>query len=196
MHHESLVPWWIFQTFSVLLTHPHPLMALSLAFFFMLEIIFFPQYSQSSVPSLTVFLKGNNLFFPLLFCSLSIPCFSSPNPFISKLLPTVLCEQYSFLQDFPGGPVVKTPHFHCRGHGFNPWQGSQDPACFVAKKKKKKKKTTSYRLVNPTATKNFTLGLSNPEKLVSIKLKSSSSPPSTSYHTLLWLWHHHTSHAT
>ena len=22
--------------------------------------------------------------------------------------------------DFPGGPVVKTPCFHCRGHGFNP----------------------------------------------------------------------------
>ena len=19
------------------------------------------------------------------------------------------------------GPVVKTPHFYCRGHGFNPW---------------------------------------------------------------------------
>ena len=23
--------------------------------------------------------------------------------------------------DFSGGPVVKTPHFHCRGHGFDPW---------------------------------------------------------------------------
>ena len=23
--------------------------------------------------------------------------------------------------DFPGGPVVKTLHFHCRGHGSNPW---------------------------------------------------------------------------
>ena len=23
--------------------------------------------------------------------------------------------------DFPGGPVVKTPRFHCRGHGFDPW---------------------------------------------------------------------------
>ena len=22
--------------------------------------------------------------------------------------------------NFPGGPVVKTPHFHCRGHRFNP----------------------------------------------------------------------------
>ena len=22
--------------------------------------------------------------------------------------------------DFPGGPVVKTPCFHCGGHGFDP----------------------------------------------------------------------------
>ena len=22
--------------------------------------------------------------------------------------------------DFPGGPIVKTPCFHCRGCGFNP----------------------------------------------------------------------------
>ena len=21
----------------------------------------------------------------------------------------------------PGSPVVKTPRFHCRGHGFDPW---------------------------------------------------------------------------
>ena len=26
--------------------------------------------------------------------------------------------------DFPGGPVVKTLHFHCRGHGFDPWLGN------------------------------------------------------------------------
>ena len=24
-------------------------------------------------------------------------------------------------EDFPGGPVVETLRFHCRGHGFNPW---------------------------------------------------------------------------
>ena len=24
------------------------------------------------------------------------------------------------LKDFPGGPVVKTLHFHCREHGFDP----------------------------------------------------------------------------
>ena len=27
-------------------------------------------------------------------------------------------------RDFPGGPVVKTPHLHCRGHGFDPLLGN------------------------------------------------------------------------
>ena len=26
--------------------------------------------------------------------------------------------------DFPGGPVVKTPRFQCKGHGFNPLSGN------------------------------------------------------------------------
>ena len=26
--------------------------------------------------------------------------------------------------DFPGGPVVKTPRFHCRGLGLDPWSGN------------------------------------------------------------------------
>ena len=33
--------------------------------------------------------------------------------------------------DFPGGPVVKTPHFQCKGHRFDPWSGNQDPTCRV-----------------------------------------------------------------
>ena len=28
------------------------------------------------------------------------------------------------LREFPGGPVVRTPHFHCQGPGFSPWSGS------------------------------------------------------------------------
>ena len=27
------------------------------------------------------------------------------------------------VRDFPGGAVVKTPCFHCRGHGLGPWLG-------------------------------------------------------------------------
>ena len=26
--------------------------------------------------------------------------------------------------EFPGGPVVRTPHFHCRGHGLHSWSGN------------------------------------------------------------------------
>ena len=26
--------------------------------------------------------------------------------------------------EFLGGPVVRTPHFHCREHGFDPWSGN------------------------------------------------------------------------
>ena len=36
--------------------------------------------------------------------------------------------------DFPGGPVVKTLHFHFRRHGFDPWSGK---FCLQSKKKKK-----------------------------------------------------------
>ena len=28
------------------------------------------------------------------------------------------------LGDFPSGPVVKTPSFHCRGCRFDPWSGN------------------------------------------------------------------------
>ena len=33
------------------------------------------------------------------------------------------------IRGFPGGPVVKTPHFHGRGHMFDPWSLVRDPAC-------------------------------------------------------------------
>ena len=26
--------------------------------------------------------------------------------------------------EFPGGPVIRTLHFHCSGPGFNPWSGN------------------------------------------------------------------------
>ena len=44
----------------------------------------------------------------------------------------------TFLQDITGGPGVKTLRFQCRGHGFNPRSGNQDPTCHVALPKKEK----------------------------------------------------------
>ena len=34
--------------------------------------------------------------------------------------------------DFPWSPVVRTPHFHCREYGFDPWSGKWDPTCLMA----------------------------------------------------------------
>ena len=41
--------------------------------------------------------------------------------------------------EFPGGPVVGTPRFHCREPGFNPCLGNEDPGSCLARPKKKKK---------------------------------------------------------
>ena len=46
------------------------------------------------------------------------------------LSPNFLYLSKHQLQHFPGGPVVKIPNFQCRGHGFNPWLGNEDPPCF------------------------------------------------------------------
>ena len=35
-------------------------------------------------------------------------------------------------REFQSSPVVKTPHFHCRGHGFYPWSRNYDSACYLA----------------------------------------------------------------
>ena len=45
------------------------------------------------------------------------------------------------IRDFPGGPVVKTPYFHCSGHGFVPgWETKILHATWHSHKKKKKRK--------------------------------------------------------
>ena len=41
--------------------------------------------------------------------------------------------------------MVKIPHFHGRGLGFNPWSGNKDPACCMTWPKKKKKRTSGYK---------------------------------------------------
>ena len=41
-----------------------------------------------------------------------------------------------YSQDFPSGPVVKTPGFHCRGCRFNSWSRNKDLACRTMQPKK------------------------------------------------------------
>ena len=37
---------------------------------------------------------------------------------------TMLFSSKKMTQEFPGCPVVRTPHFHRQGSGFNPWSGN------------------------------------------------------------------------
>ena len=48
--------------------------------------------------------------------------------------------------DFPGGPVVKTPCFHCSGHGFDPRSGKEDPTCRVAWPRQTDKQTKQWHV--------------------------------------------------
>ena len=41
-------------------------------------------------------------------------------------------KKFFLTSDFPGGPVVKTLCFQCRGCGFDPRLGNEDPTCFSA----------------------------------------------------------------
>ena len=56
--------------------------------------------------------------------------------------PLVLLKK-SHTKGFPGGPVVWTLHFYCKGHEFNPWSGNSDSVSLVMQTKKKKSHTRS-----------------------------------------------------
>ena len=77
----------------------------------------------------------------------------------------------SYLRDFPGCPVVKNLHFHCREHGFDSRLGNLDPAhhsrCGQNKQTNKQKK-------NPTKRKLFSHLHNSLEKLHVIEGKKSS----------------------
>ena len=44
------------------------------------------------------------------------------------------------VRDFPGSPVVKTSHFHCRGWEFHPWWVNLQGQKKIKKERKRKKK--------------------------------------------------------
>ena len=52
-------------------------------------------------------------------------------------VPTVAFRDPFHVQDFPGIPAVKILHFHCRGVGLLPGQGTTTPSCCVTWPKKK-----------------------------------------------------------
>ena len=55
-----------------------------------------------------------------------------------------LCHKYT-QWDLPGGPGVKTPCFHCKGHRFSPGGGTKIYHMPRGMAKKKKKKNVYYK---------------------------------------------------
>ena len=51
-------------------------------------------------------------------------------------------------RDIPGGPVVKTLHFHCREHGFDPLLENKDPTCMQCSQKRKERWDISRKQMN------------------------------------------------
>ena len=39
----------------------------------------------------------------------------------TQCTPKLKTKSPKHCREFPGSPVVMTPCFHCRGHGFSPW---------------------------------------------------------------------------
>ena len=50
------------------------------------------------------------------------------------------------MRDLPGGTVVKTLPFHCRGQGFNPWLGNKKKKNPKNKQKKRNSHETGREL--------------------------------------------------
>ena len=50
--------------------------------------------------------------------------FTTLNPAKVIMVLSHFTHQETRVQDFPGGPLVKTPHSQCRGHGFDPRLGN------------------------------------------------------------------------
>ena len=52
-----------------------------------------------------------------------------PETFVNVYIKSKLAEA----GDFRSGPVVKTAHFQCKGHRFDPWSRNWDSTCVARK---------------------------------------------------------------
>ena len=83
-------------------------------------------------------------------CAVSLPL-SGGNTYLQDIYGEEICDLNTCVgfkgmksqdSDFPGGPVVRTLHIHCRGMGVIPGWATKIPTCQVLwpKNRKKKKK--------------------------------------------------------
>ena len=53
---------------------------------------------------------------------------------------------------FPGGPVLRTQHFHCRGPGSIPGRGTKILQAMLCRKKERKKGMEAIKIVDEEVT--------------------------------------------
>ena len=72
-------------------------------------------------------------------------------------MPSILWGKtgFFFLGEFLGGPVVRSPHFHCRGHRVNPQLGSKILHAAQCSQKKKKKDVFKLELYTHSKQINY-----------------------------------------
>ena len=79
--------------------------------------------STCALPQASLLLCRSRQGVPLwTLTSFGVCCSACWRGAVSSFLDTVWWFKILLL-DFPDGPVVKTPRFYCRGHGFDPWLG-------------------------------------------------------------------------
>ena len=55
-----------------------------------------------------------------------------------KIIMHLIKHMFNNVRELSGSLVVRTLHFYCRGRGFDPWSGNEDPASQEAEPKKEK----------------------------------------------------------
>ena len=85
--------------------------------------------------------KLTSLSLSILICKMGVTT-SAP---IRHLCSENQVSQGALIRDFPGGPVVRTLHFPCRGHWFNPWFGISGLRCCTTWSQKKDVLSICYR---------------------------------------------------
>jgi len=75
----------------------------------------------------------------------SLACFVNLATLYNLCVPP-LTHQKTGIQDFPGSPVVKTQHFHCKGYRLDPWLGNWNNTCHSVRPKTKQKTGTHFTI--------------------------------------------------
>ena len=100
-----------------------------------------PEHRQCCIPGAWWLVRGPALSKSRREACVLGGCVSPPKSSMAGELPTDFwgTQSQMLYPDFPGGPVVKTPRSHCRGHGVRSLVRVRSHMLHGAAKKKKKK---------------------------------------------------------